>query len=75
MTVFIGTFDDLDFPKCKFNTEKWKIEFNTKRANRRNLLSKWNHNSTRNLQVTQGTVFDKSDNANSMRMLSPSKVI
>ncbi len=41
----------------------------------KNLLSRCNHNSTCNLQLSQGTVFDESDNANSMGMLRPSKGI
>ncbi len=38
-------------------------------------LSRRNHGSTHNLQFAQGTVFDDSDNANSMGMLSPGKDI
>ncbi len=41
------------------------------------MLSRRNYDSTRSLKLalTQGKVFDKSDKANSMGMLSPSKGI
>ncbi len=47
-----------------------------RKANNRNLLGYQailNQDSTRNLLLAQGTVFDESDNANSMGMVSPSK--
>ncbi len=44
-----------------------------KKAKNRNLLPRCNQDSPRNLQLVQGTIYDESDNANSMGMLSPSK--
>ncbi len=45
----------------------------TKNDKNRSLLSRCNHNLTRNLQLALGIVFNKSDNADSMGMLNPSK--
>ncbi len=46
-----------------------------KKTKIRNSLSRRNYDSTRKLQLVQNAVFDESDNANSMGMLSPCKCI